>query len=83
MITVRRIKKMDNGNIKAFFDVTINGIDIDGLKLATNKTDGNMFLSFPSEKGKDDKYYNTVYISDIELKQEVETKLIETYNRSM
>mgnify|MGYP002814177510 CR=1 FL=1 len=39
-----------------------------------------MFLSFPSEKGKDDKYYNIVNISDMKLRKEVEDGLIETYN---
>ena len=79
MITVRNMRKMDTGNVKAYFDVTVNGIEVKGLKLVTSQKDGNLFLGFPSEKGKDEKYYNTVYISDINLKKEVEDFLKETY----
>ena len=79
MITVTRMRKMDTGNVKAYFDATINGVEIKGLKLVTSKEDGSMFLSFPSEKGKDEKYYNIVFISDMILKQEVEDTFIAAY----
>lgn len=81
MISIRNMRKMDTGNVKAYYDVTINGIDIKGLKLIQSPKDGSMFLSFPSEKGKDDKYYNLVYISDLTLKKEVEDELKAMYNK--
>jgi DNA-binding cell septation regulator SpoVG len=82
MITVRNMRKIEAGNVKAFFDVTINGVEVKGLKLVVSQKDGNLFLSFPSEKGKDGKYYNIVYISDMNLKNEVEKYLVETYNNN-
>jgi len=81
MITVRNMRKMETGNVKAYFDVTINGVEVKGLKLVHSQKDGNLFLGFPSEKGKDDKYYNTVYISDLNLKKEVEDFLKETFEK--
>lgn len=81
MITVRNMRKMETGNVKAYFDATVNGVEVKGLKLVLSQKDGNLFLGFPSEKGKDDKYYNTVYISDLNLKKEVEDFLKETYTK--
>ena len=43
-----------------FFDVVINGVTIYGCKVVEGKNGD--FISFPSHKGKDDKYYNHVYI---------------------
>jgi DNA-binding cell septation regulator SpoVG len=82
MITVRNIRKMEQGNVKAYFDATVNGVEIKGLKLVLSTKDGNLFLSFPSEKGKDGKYYNIVFIEDVNLKKEVEDFLIDTYNKA-
>lgn len=43
-----------------YFDVVINGVTIYGCKVVEGKNGD--FISFPSHKGKDDKYYNHVYI---------------------
>lgn len=43
-----------------FFDVEINGVTIYGCKVVEGKNGD--FISFPSHKGKDGKYYNHVYI---------------------
>ena len=43
-----------------YFDVIINGVTIYGCKVVEGKNGD--FISFPSHKGKDDKYYNYVYI---------------------
>lgn len=42
-------------------DVEINGVIIYGMAIMANKTTGEAFLSWPSEKGKDGKYYSTCY----------------------
>ena len=39
-----------------YFDVVINGVTIYGCKVVEGKNGD--FISFPSHKGKDDKYYN-------------------------
>jgi len=43
-----------------YFDVEINGVTIYGCRVIEGK-EGD-FVSFPSHKGKDDKYYNYCYI---------------------
>lgn len=52
-----------------FFDVEINGVTIYGCKVVEGKNGD--FISFPSHKGKDDKYYNHAYIklSDEQTKE--------------
>ena len=43
-----------------YFDVEINGVSIYGCKVVEGKNGD--FISFPSHKGKDGKYYNHAYI---------------------
>lgn len=43
-----------------FFDVTINGVTIYGCKVIEGKNGD--FISFPSHKGKDGKYYNHAWV---------------------
>ena len=43
-----------------FFDLEINGVTIYGCKVIEGKNGD--FISFPSHKGKDGKYYNHAYI---------------------
>lgn len=48
-----------------FFDLCINGVAIYGCSwIEGQKKDGTeyRFISFPSHKGKDDKYYNHAYV---------------------
>lgn len=42
-------------------DVEINGITICDMAIMANKTSGNAFLSWPSQKGKNGKYYHICY----------------------
>ena len=42
-------------------DVEINGITIYGMAIMANKSTGEAFLSWPSQKGRDGKYYSVCY----------------------
>lgn len=42
-------------------DVEINGITIYGMAIMANKSTGEAFLSWPSQKGQDGKYYSVCY----------------------
>ena len=53
-----RVVSGKNGDV-VFFTLNLNGIDIYNCRVATGKQGD--FISFPQVKGKDDKYYNTVY----------------------
>lgn len=55
------INRVVNNDYGVFFDMTINGVKINGCNLALNK-DGEPFIGLPSKKGKDGKYYPVCYI---------------------
>lgn len=62
-IKVMRVKDTDKYGV--FFDLEINGVSVYGCSwVEGQKRDGTeyRFVSFPSHKGKDDKYYNYVYV---------------------
>lgn len=80
MISVIRMNKVNMGNVKAFFDVIVNGVEIKGIRLVETNATKELFASFPREKGKDEQYYDVVHISDINLKKELTNLLIETYS---
>lgn len=59
---IERVKDTKHG---VFFDMCINDVTIYGCSwVEGTKNDGSdyEFVSFPSHKGKDDKYYNYVYV---------------------
>jgi len=67
-----KISRMNpyNGESKtaAFFDIeTHEGIVVKGFKLI--KGQNGLFASAPSEKGKDDKYYERVLLTDDQKKE--------------
>lgn len=64
---------------KAFVDLELDGtLVIKGLTLVEGKK--GLFLSFPSTKGKDAKYYNSVYSLDKEWTQLLQDACIKKYN---
>lgn len=63
---------------KAFIDLELDGtLVIKGLTLVEGK-DG-LFLSFPSTKGNDGKYYNSVYSLDKEWRSLLQDACIKKY----
>lgn len=66
-------------NTKAFIDLKIDDtLVIKGLTLVEGKK--GLFLSFPSKKGKDKKYYNSIYSLDKEWMQLLQDACIKKYN---
>lgn len=63
---------------KGFIDLELDGtLVIKGLTLVEGK-DG-LFLSFPSKKGKDGQYYNSVYSLDKEWRNLLQDACIKKY----
>lgn len=60
-VEVKRVKELESGDIA--FDMLVNGITIYGCIYKEGEKDGNeyAFVSFPSRKGSDGKYYSHVY----------------------
>lgn len=78
---VKIICKPYNGSskTKAFIDIELDDtLVIKGLTLVKGK-DG-LFLSFPSTKGKDGNYYNSVYSLDNEWLKLLQDACIKKYN---
>lgn len=66
-------------NTKAFIDLTMDDtLVIKGLTLVEGKK--GLFLSFPSTKGKDNKYYNSIYSLDKEWTKSLQDACIRKYN---
>ncbi len=77
-----RMNVLDNssgGNLKAFFDFeTSDGIVIKGFRIVSGSN--GLFVSAPSDKGKDGKYYDSVVVP-AELKKSLEKLALEEYNK--
>lgn len=69
-LAVKNVRAWDNGGVT--FDMTVNGITIYGMRVVSG-SNGD-FVSFPSRKGKDEKYYNHVYFK---MSKETQDKILE------
>lgn len=66
-------------NTKAFIDLTLDDtLVIKGVTLVEGKK--GLFLSFPSKKGKDGRYYDSVYSLDTEWTQLLHDACVRKYN---
>ena len=65
---VRVVTTKSNEDL-VFFTLTLNGVAINGCRVATGKNGD--FISLPQTKGKDGNYYNVVYapLSDDDAKR--------------
>ena len=69
------------GKIRAFFDLsTTDGFTIKGFKLVEGIN--GLFVGFPSQKGNDEEYYDTVW-ADKELKDKVTQLAIKKYGQDI
>lgn len=66
-------------NTKAFIDLKLDEtLVIKGLTLVEGKE--GLFLSFPSKKGKDGKYYHSIYSLDKEWLKQLQDACLKKYN---
>lgn len=73
-----RLYESTKSNTKAFIDLKLDDtLIIKGLSLVEGKK--GLFISYPSKKGKDDKYYNSVYSLDKEWSKKLEDTCIKKY----
>lgn len=54
------VTRANQVNDTVFFDMVVNGVTIYGCKVVEGSKGD--FISFPSHKGKDGKYYNYAYV---------------------
>lgn len=75
-----RLFESARGNTKAFIELKLdNVLIVKGLSLVEGEK--GLFLSYPSAKGKDGKYYNTVYSLDKDWREKLENVCIKKYKK--
>ena len=78
---IERMNKGNWGKIRAFFDLqTDDGFTLKGFKLVEGIN--GLFVGFPSQKGSDDEYYDTVW-ADKPLKDQVNQLAIKSYGQDV
>ena len=78
---IERMNKGNWGKIRAFFDLqTEEGFTIKGFKLVEGIN--GLFVGFPSQKGSDDEYYDTVW-ADRDVKEQVNQLAVKTYGQEV
>jgi stage V sporulation protein G len=78
-LEVSRIHKLDGGGAtKAFCDLSVfDSFVIKGLRVVEGEK--GLFVSMPSEAGKDGKWYKTVLPLNKEVMNEIEKLVLEAY----
>ena len=67
---IERMNKGSWGKVRAFFDLsTKEGFTIKGFKLIEGIN--GLFVSVPSQKGKDEEWYETIWIESKELREKL------------
>jgi len=79
MIRVLRMNVINNEKVKAFADVEVNELRISGLKVIQSETE--LYVAYPTEKGKDDKYYSIISPVTQELEEEIKKVVLDYYNK--
>lgn len=73
-----RLFESAKSSTKAFIDLKLdNALIVKGLSLVEGKK--GLFLSYPASKGKDGKYYNSVYSLDKDWSKKLEDTCIKKY----
>lgn len=77
---VTRLYRIEgDGNIKAFVDIVVNeSLLLKGLRIIEGKR--GLFVSMPKEKGKDNRWYETIHPMSNELKDEISNTVLSAYN---
>jgi len=75
---IERINKGEWGKVRAFFDVqTEEGFIIKGFKIIEGIN--GLFVSMPSQKGKEEEYFDTIWIESKQLRDELTELAINSY----
>lgn len=80
-VTVRLFESQKRSNTKAFIELKLDDtLIVKGLTLVEGKK--GLFVSYPATKGKDGKYYNSVYSLDKEWREKLEDICIRKYKKA-
>ncbi|HPL82945.1 MAG TPA: SpoVG family protein [Candidatus Omnitrophota bacterium] len=77
-IQVDRIHKIEgDSKLKAFVDISLDGVVIKGLRVVSGVN--GLFVSMPCHQGKDGKWYDTVYPVTREKRKELNELILQAY----
>jgi stage V sporulation protein G len=77
---IERMNKGEWGKLRAFFDLrTSEGIVVKGFKLVEGIN--GMFVGMPSQKGKDDEFFDTVFM-ERDMREELNQIAMDAYNNA-
>ena len=78
IVKMHRLPPEEDGKVRAFVDLGINdALLIKGLRVVQGK-DG-LFVSMPSELGKDERWYERVRCLNRNIKDVIEAKVLDAY----
>tara|TARA_B100001769_G_C21830877_1_gene451262 strand:+ start:56 stop:460 length:405 start_codon:yes stop_codon:yes gene_type:complete len=76
-LKIERMNKGSWGKVRAFFDImTDEGFTIKGFKIIEGIN--GLFVGVPSQKGKDDEYFDTIFVAP-ELREELNHVALQAY----
>ena len=77
---VTRMHRLDGeGSLKAYVDVALNeSLLLKGLRIVQGRQ--GLFVSMPREKGKDNRWYETVHPMSKEIKESIANTILSVYN---
>ncbi|MEI6631977.1 MAG: SpoVG family protein [bacterium] len=77
-IEVSRIHKIEgDSKLKAFVDLSLDGVIIKGLRIVNGSS--GLFVGMPRHQGKDGKWYNTVYPATKEIQERISNLVLAAY----
>jgi len=77
-IQVSRLHKLDGeSKLKAFADISFSGIVIKGFSVVDGSK--GLFVSMPRHQGKDGKWYDTVFPTTKELREQLSAAVLTAY----
>ena len=83
-IKVNRLNRMDDPekSLKAFVDIEVNdSLLVKGLRVMNGTT--GLFVKMPRQRGKDDKWYETVRTLTPAVKDHITETVLEAYEASL
>ncbi|MDD5097302.1 MAG: SpoVG family protein [Candidatus Omnitrophica bacterium] len=80
LISVSRIYRLEGeSKLKAFADISVAGVVVKGLSVVDGSK--GLFVSMPRHQGKDGKWYDTVYPSTKELREQLSQLVLSAYQQ--
>jgi len=80
---VNRINRIDNPekNLRAFVDIEVNdSLLVKGLRVLNGQN--GLFVKMPQQKGKDNKWYDTVRLLSTDIKDKISGVVLSAYETS-